>query len=93
MIGFFGRIRKKIYKYASVVVSLTNKDVPNYVQDGCNCVVIENPIDQNKIHLLQDSRTRDGFIAVGRICHQKNYERMLNIFSYLIQMDNSLTLN
>lgn len=91
MMGFFGYIRKKFYKFATYVVSLTNKDAVNYINDGCMCVVIENPIDVDKIYAANSSRS--GIIAVGRICYQKNYERMLSIFSWLVQKDPSIKLN
>lgn len=91
MTGFFGSLRKKFYKYASYVVSLTNKDFENYINDGCKCVVIENPMDVDKIYPANSSRS--GIIAVGRICYQKNYERMLNIFSWLVKKIPSVQLN
>ncbi|ASV56072.1 glycosyl transferase [Lelliottia jeotgali] len=91
MRGPFGYLRKKAYKYASWVVSLTEKDVPNYIGDGDRCVVIENPLDEHKIY--NGNFERNDFIAVGRLCFQKNYERMIDIFSYICKVDSSLRLN
>ncbi|HGJ5873459.1 MAG TPA: glycosyltransferase [Arsenophonus apicola] len=90
MIGFFGYLRKCLYRYADYVISLTNRDFENYRKDKCNCIVIPNPVDKGKI--FSGNYMRKGFIAVGRICYSKNYERMVNICAYLKKLDNYFSL-
>lgn len=90
-------LQKILYKYANQIVTVSK--VQEYLLrkelgENANITTIENPIDIVEIKMLAkepiDSdvekfiKTHYTTVAVGRICYQKNYELMIDIFEHLV---------
>lgn len=78
MKGFFGKVRKCLYRLADTVISLTEHDKKKYDSIKCNTIVIENPLPANDFiaQPFQDSRK---LIAVGRLSNAKNFFRLIDV--------------
>ena len=68
--------------------------------NGADFKVISNYIDTTEIKQLSDEKVSDvkvddsfmNFVAVGRLCHQKGYDIMLDVFSKVIKARNDVRL-
>lgn len=72
-------------KKISSVVVLTKRDMNKYISKGINAVHIPNPVQYKGY--IRNQRSHN-IIAVGRLEHQKGFERLLKIWSIFKQNDN-----
>lgn len=80
-------LRLLTYKFATKLVLLTSRDINNYVTRGFNSKkieVIENPLGLSGPEVIDyESKFSKKLLAVGRLCEQKAFDRMIKVMTIL----------
>lgn len=73
--------RKIGARFANQIVTLTNKDKEQYIEQFHvkECQRIYNPVDERLIQDIDYSVQSKKIISVGRLCYQKNFELLVDI--------------
>lgn len=85
--GIIDRIRKKrilqYIKRCDLLIALTRKDAEVWKQSLENVKVVPNPIMYYPKDVTGIEKTKGRIIAVGRLCKEKRFDRLINAFALI----------
>lgn len=86
--NFFDLMRKTIYKLSAVFVTQTTivADWAKKFLINSKVMIIPNPLDTNNLSADLKQERHNNILAVGRLCPEKGFDRLINVFKQFESM-------